>query len=172
MSMKITPENIDDVRAELPIDQGDALEVGEEIEVIKFPTVGGQSGTLTLFFTKGVGALAMGADSEWGDLSIDGEKLYLFEDAILDGWYINVWTLRFEHERLAGTFSIVPAEAEKEAEAAGRDWARYLDPDEIEDYATFTSVVANANAPEFPDFPFDALADIAIDAAWEEVCGD
>jgi len=52
------------------------------------------------------------------------------------------------------------------AAEAGACWAESL---ERGDYSReeFARIVANANDPEFPDFPYEELFDAAFDAAYE-----
>ena len=63
-------------------------------------------------------------------------------------------------------YSIDPGRALLEAAEAGRCWAENL---ERGDYSReeFSRIVANANDPSFPDFPYEELFDAAYEAAYE-----
>ena len=63
-------------------------------------------------------------------------------------------------------YSLDPMTAMREAAEAGACWAENL---ERGDYSrdAFSSIVANANDPSFPDFPYEELFDAAYEAAYE-----
>ena len=68
-------------------------------------------------------------------------------------------------------YSIDPGRALLEAAETGRCWAENL---ERGDYTQekFSSIVANANDPEFPDFPSEDLYEAAYEAAYEAVTAE
>ena len=65
-------------------------------------------------------------------------------------------------------YSIDPGRAMREAAEAGACWAEHL---ERGDYSreAFSRIVANANDPSFPDFPYEELFDAAFETAYEAV---
>ena len=64
-------------------------------------------------------------------------------------------------------YSLDPQTATREAEEAGRCWAENLERREYA-WEEFSRIVANANNPEFPDFPSEELYEAAYEAAYDE----
>ena len=66
----VTADNLEALRQVLPTDQARELALGQEISVYRFPSSGGQHGTITVYWAPRRFALAMGADSQWGDVEL------------------------------------------------------------------------------------------------------
>ena len=110
----------------------------------------------------------------WGDADRgeDGKwRLWLGDrpDRCGGDWYIAPELGRWMNR--LGTadagYSLDPQTATREAEEAGRCWAENLERREYA-WEEFSRIVANANNPEFPDFPSEELYEAAYEAAYDE----
>ena len=166
----VTDENLETLREVLPTDQARELALGEKVSVYRFPLTGGAHGTITVYWDSHRFALAMGADSAWGDVEEEGGvKLYLDDapDPVGGPFWIDpelaAWVKGYEFV----PFPLDPTEALEVAREEGRDWAGDLDPEEIEDFAQFVS-----NSCDFPDCPTRETYDAAWAAAADTVFPD
>ena len=174
----VTPELREELRPLLPGGQFSELVDGEEVSVYRFPLrgTGGQHGTITVYWEPARFALEMGGPSREA-VGIDGDvveaegRIRLYPDdeaAPLEGaWWIDpalgAWVAEGGHV----SFPLDPASAIAVAKDMGEEWAGGIDPDELEDDEDLSALIANANAPAFPNFPSRELYDVAFDAAIE-----
>ena len=130
-------------------------------------------GTVVIFTLNCRGCWRNGGMDLWGDADRgeDGKwRLWLDDrpESCGGDWYIapelGRWMDRLDAADVG--YSIDPGRALLEAEEAGRCWAENL---ERGDYSreAFARIIANANDPEFPDFPNEELYEAAYEAAYE-----
>ena len=128
--------------------------------------------TFVFFVNTGRGCWRNGGMDFWGDTDFGNGKWRLRLDdtpqPVGGTWYIDPELGRFVNEKDGADagYSLDPTTAMREAAEAGACWAESL---ERGDYSReeFARIVANANDPEFPDFPYEELFDAAFDAAYE-----
>ena len=164
--------NIEAIRDKVPPDQAAELALGGEVSVFRFPLTKGQHGVITIYWDSMRFALFMGADSTWGDAEHTNQpdhpvKLWPDEEPDSAGgtWWIDpemaAWVEGYE----LTPFPLDPTKALEVAREAGREWAGNLDPEEVCDGDEFAKIVANANAPAFPNCPSREIFDAAYEAA-------
>ena len=81
--IKVTPENIDEVRElVLACDMADEIKIGQEIETWAITYCNGQRGQMTVYHPIERGAIFTGGESVWGDW--EDEKRILHTDDGVD----------------------------------------------------------------------------------------
>ena len=164
--------NIEAIRDKVPPDQAAELALGGEVSVFRFPLTKGQHGVITIYWDRMRFALFMGADSTWGDAEHTNHpdhpvKLWPDEepDSVGGTWWIDPELAAWVEDYALVPFPLDPTEAMEVARGAGREWAGNLDQEEVEDGDEFAEIVANANAPAFPNCPNRETYDAAYEAA-------
>lgn len=170
----VTAENVEDFYEILGVGAECALELRAGDVVSVFRSAGD---VFTLFHGDKRCCWGTNGDSLWGDWEADGRGerlLYLDEppESIGGMWHVNIDRGVWECSETGAEFSLNPIEAREEAELAGAVWAE--DNLERGDYTQekFSQIVANANDPCFPGFPYEELYNAAYDAAFEAANGE
>lgn len=133
--------------------------------------------TVVIFVRSCRGCWRSGGIDFWGDADFENGKWRLRLDdtpePVGGTWYIypelGRWMNSLDTADVG--YSIDLRKALLEAEEAGRCWAENL---ERGDYSReeFSRIVANANDPSFPDFPYEELFDAAFETAYEAVTAE
>ena len=151
---------------------------GDVVTIYRVPDGAASYGTVVIFTLSCRGCWRNGGMDLWGDADREIEdhgkdgkwRLWLDDrpESCGGDWYIAPELGRWMDRLNAADagYSIDPGRALLEAEEAGRCWAENL---ERGDYSreAFARIVANANDPEFPDFPSELLYEAAYEAAYE-----
>lgn len=146
---------------------------GDVVSIYRVPDGASSFGAVVIFVLIRRGCWSNGSMDLWGDADHgeDGKwRLWLDDrpESCGGDWYIAPELGRWMDRLNAADagYSIDPGRALLEAEEAGRCWAENLERREYT-WGEFSRIVANANDPEFPDFPSELLYEAAYEAAYE-----
>ena len=151
---------------------------GDVVTILRVRPDGAASWDTFIFFVKtGRGCWRNGGMDLWGDADCENGKWRLRLDdtpePVGGTWYIYPEPGRWMNslDIADAGYSLDPTTAMREAAEAGACWAESL---ERGDYSreAFSRIVANANDPEFPDFPYEDLFDAAFESAYEAVTAE
>ena len=145
---------------------------GDVVSIYRVPDGAASCGAVVIFVLIRRGCWRSGGVDFWGDADFEGGRWRLRLDdtpePVGGTWYIYPELGRWMNslDTADAGYSIDPGRALLEAGEAGRCWAENL---ERGDYSReeFSRIVANANDPSFPDFPYEELFDAAYEAAYE-----
>ena len=150
---------------------------GDVVSIYRVPDGAASFGAVVVFVHSCRGCWRNGGMDLWGDADCENGKWRLRLDdtpePVGGTWYIYPELGRWMNslDIADAGYSIDPTTAMREAAEAGACWAENL---ERGDYSreAFARIVANANNPCFPDFPYEELFDAAFETAYEAVTAE
>ena len=150
---------------------------GDVVSIYRVPDGAASFGAVVVFVRSCRGCWRSGGIDFWGDADFENGKWRLRLDdtpePVGGTWYIYPELGRWMNslDIADAGYSIDPTTAMREAAEAGACWAENL---ERGDYSreAFARIVANANDPSFPDFPYEELFDAAFETAYEAVTAE
>ena len=149
-------------------------EPGDVVSIYRVPDGAASFGAVVVFVRSCRGCWRSGGMDLWGGTDFESGKWRLRLDDTPEPvggiWYIVPELGRWMNslDTADAGYSLDPTTAMREAAEAGQCWAESL---ERGDYSrdAFSRIVANANDPSFPDFPYEDLFEAAFETAYEAV---